>query len=221
MGKPSDRFRRIVKEVCADLKLEPDSDLCKHVATLRLARENMQSKLLLGERVDIKDMLDLDAALKRYLPEREAPKIEVKFVRSVVGVYTCQHCHKRNEISDKPFDKPAGDRTPTPNAVPLHAAAVGAADTAAPPAPEPPKPVEPSLTVKGYREGISASPIHASVLSNGEVPPLKKLQPSLHARRDVSPLSTPSNDHAPRRHNAPPQGSALDDPNPLRSNGKA
>jgi hypothetical protein len=216
MGKPQDRYRRIVKEVCADLKIEADSDLCKHVATLRLARENMQSKLLLGERVDIKDMLDLDAALKKYLPEREAPEIEIKIVSGVVGVYVCQHCHKRNEISDKPFTKP-----PNPNAsTTLHSNAV--ADTAASAAPaEPPKPVENGPTVAGYREGVSASPIHASVLSNGEVPPLNKLQPSLHARRDVSPLSTPSNDPAPRRHNAPPQGSALDDPNPLRSNGKA
>jgi hypothetical protein len=96
MGKTSDRFRAIIRSVAADLKIEPDSDLCRHVATLRLARENMQSELLLGERVDIKDLLALDEAIKRHMPERETPEIEVQYVSSIVGVYTCQHCHRRS-----------------------------------------------------------------------------------------------------------------------------
>jgi len=56
------------------------------------------------------------------------------------------------------------------------------------------------------------------VLSNGEVPPLKKLQPGIHeiAARNVSPMSTPTLDAAPLRHNAGPNGSAFDDPNPTR-----
>jgi len=56
------------------------------------------------------------------------------------------------------------------------------------------------------------------VLSNGEVPPLKKLQPGIHeiAARNVSPMSTPTLDAAPLRHNAGPNGSCFrrSEPNP-------
>src|SRR5262245_39266145 len=110
MVKPSDRHQRIVKELCPGLQIKHDSDVAKHHRHLRLARENLQAKLLVGDRVDIGDLLELDEALRRYLPEREQPEINVKIVSGVVGVYTCCHCHKRNEISDKPFTKPG----PTP-----------------------------------------------------------------------------------------------------------
>lgn len=87
-----------------------------------------------------------------------------------------------------------------------------AADSAAPAA-APAKPVEPG--VKGYSLNVSASGFHAAVLNNDEVPHLKKRQPSLHAVRNVSPMSEPTLDPRSRRDYAP-AGSALDEPNPSR-----
>src|SRR5262249_10308639 len=136
--------------------------------------------------------------------------VTVQIVKRAVGVYTCQHCHKRNEISDQPFDNKPGDRTPTPNATPLHAAAVPTADAPA----EPAKPEQPSVM---YRNDV-ASGFHAAVLGKRqEVAPLKKFQPGIYdkAPRNVSPMSSPGIDPRPRREYAP-GGSALDDPNPSR-----
>jgi hypothetical protein len=39
------------------------------------------------------------------------------------------------------------------------------------------------------RPGISPSGFHDQRFGSGEVPPLKKLQPSLYATRNVSPMS--------------------------------
>src|SRR6516165_4044021 len=70
--QPADRIRRIEKEVCRDLDCKPDDEICRHVTTLRLMRENMQAKLVLGERVDPSDLLAVDAAIKQYLPQGRA-----------------------------------------------------------------------------------------------------------------------------------------------------
>jgi hypothetical protein len=147
VGKASERFRAILKSVAADLKVTTDSDLCRHVATLRLARENMQHKLLLGERVDIKDLLDLDAALKRHLPERDPMQINVKIVSGTKLI--CPHCGKMGRFPD---EKPSVEAPPseTKNAP---AAVSVALEGVAKDAPAPSKPATPTVKVT-YREGF-------------------------------------------------------------------
>jgi len=118
----------------------------------------------------------------------------------------CPYCHRASEIcTDGPFPEGnPGKPIPQPPALAAQAA---------------PAPAEPSLTVKGYREGVSASAIRASVLANNEVPPVKKLQPSYYdmPRRTVSPMSDPGIgiDPKPRREYAPGE-SAFDELNPNR-----
>jgi len=138
----------------------------------------------------------------------------------------CPHCNKLAELSDKPFkDEPGADRQTHPDRA-IEATARLAATPPAPPAPPAPAPELPKpdagIGVRGYRHGISSSPIHSSVLSNNEIPPLKKLQPRYDTpTRSVSPMSMDGfNDPRPHRPHAP-FGSAFDEPNPNRSNGKA
>jgi len=208
------RFKAIAKEVAHDLHVDPDSELCQHVSTLRLLREGLLVRAMRSERVDPDDLLKLDAALKNYLPQGKPATINVNFVKTLTA--RCPHCHKLSEVSTEPFKDEA--RQTHPDAA-TEAAARAAATPA--PAPEPPKP-ENGIGVKGYRQGISGSSIHASVLSNNEVPPLKKLQRSYDTpRRNVSPMSSDGiGDPSPRRPYAP-AGSALDEMNPNRSNGRA
>jgi hypothetical protein len=155
------RYKAILKEVAADLEVEPDSELCTHVSTLRLMRENIQARLLRGERVDPDDVLKLDQALRQYLPERKAPSISVSFVEGVVGIYKCQHCGKQNDLKDgeytplkSRFDKSpqmiegtATEVKPSPaptdgNAAPSTAAAAKADIAKAKNTPDVPTPVE-------------------------------------------------------------------------------
>src|SRR5262249_7315767 len=154
--------------------IKPDSELCRHVGTLRLMRENLQSKLLLGERVDPDDIRKLDAALKAYMPKREAPEISVHIVKTLRG--KCPKCGTISEISRTPFPNEPNQTHPDP--------AVEAAARAAATPPEPPPPPEP-FSVKGWRPEVSLSEFHAAVLSNNEVPPLKKRQPGIHTKRDA------------------------------------
>jgi predicted RNA-binding Zn ribbon-like protein len=65
------RYKAILAEVAQQLETEPGSELCKHVAMLRMVRDNMTSAAIRGERVAVADVRELDAALKAYLPERE------------------------------------------------------------------------------------------------------------------------------------------------------
>jgi hypothetical protein len=191
------RYKAVLKEVAADLKIEADSELCQHVATLRLLREGVQARILRGERVAVDDVLTLDQALKAYLPERKAPRIQVSFVEGVRGIYNCQHCGKENELKEGEYTPPSRPKAPPQTSdapaanAPLPDAAVAPADSAAPaarpmpkankaaaldtrPAPHQTANVTPLVT---YRDDVSGSKFHSAVINGREVPPLKRLQP--------------------------------------------
>ena len=178
MGKPSDRYRRIVKEVCADLGCEPDDEICRHVAVLRVMRENMQGKLLLGERVDPGDLLAVDAALKQYLPAGKPATISVQIVQKLRG--RCCHCGAMNEVPEDQIRAVVKAGVPdTPSAE--------ASDVSKPivqPSTDSPAPAETPVPVVTHRVGVSASNFHNAMLPNGEVAPLKR-----NGSRLISPLS--------------------------------
>jgi hypothetical protein len=77
------RYLRLLREVGRELNEKPTSEMVKHVATLRLMRENLQIRLLAGERINPADVLALDAALKQYLPQGKPIKVEIEIVDSV------------------------------------------------------------------------------------------------------------------------------------------
>jgi hypothetical protein len=93
----ADHYQAALEAVASGLGAEPDSELAKHVAFLRLVRDNMTAAAIRGERVVVADVLALDQALKGHLPEREQLKIDVSFVEGAVGIgfATCPECGHR------------------------------------------------------------------------------------------------------------------------------
>jgi hypothetical protein len=189
MGKPADRFRAVLKAVAADLRIEPTSDLCKHVATLRLARENMQVRLLAGERVDIKDLLALDEAIRRHLPERDPLTITVEYVPSLPKEpeNSLPPLAESTPASGLTTDVPTGLQTAsTPDLSPAESAPaeniLPTSEKSAPAAPVAPMKVT-------HRDGVSASRFHSAVINGREIPPLRKEQPSIYEIRRTSPMS--------------------------------
>jgi hypothetical protein len=203
------RYKVILKEVAADLEIEPGSELCEHVATLRLMRKNILARLLRSDalRTDPDDLLKIDATLKQHLPERKTPTIRITYVEGVVGRYTCTHCGEENKLESgtyTPAERPkpfrfrceCGRGTEISTDGPFR-------DGGDPGKPLTPAP-EPEATPNGvrYREGVSTSAFHAAVLRNDEIPPLKKEQPAIGAH--VSPSDTVAglwrNDRHPYRN---------------------
>jgi hypothetical protein len=163
--QPAGRLRRIEQEVCRDLNLSPDDELCRHVSTLRLMRENMQAKLVLGERVDPDDLLRVDAALKAYLPQGKPATIEVKVVDGLHA--TCPRCGYNTPVDSARTAETLISEAPD---------AIAQGSTVPTPAPVPPVSVQ--------REGISASKFHSQLINGHEVAPLKRTTSRL-----ISPLS--------------------------------
>jgi hypothetical protein len=177
--QPADRLRRIEKEVCADLDCKPDDELCRHVTTLRLMRENMQAKLVLGERVDPDDLLAVDAALKQYLPQGKPATINVQVVQKLRG--RCASCGAMNEVPEDQIRavvkaEPESAETLTSG----HASPIAEPSTDAPA----PAPAPPPVPVSVQRVGVSASKFHSQLLNGHEVAPIKR-----NASRLISPLS--------------------------------
>jgi len=73
-------YKRMLREVAKELGEALSADFVKHVATMRMLRENMQIRLLAGERVDPKDIITIDEALKHYLPQGRPHTLEIQIV---------------------------------------------------------------------------------------------------------------------------------------------
>jgi hypothetical protein len=80
MTSRTDLYKKLLKQVAKELGEKTAADIVKHVATLKLMRENIQIRLLAGERVDPLDVLKLDECLKRYLPQGKPVTVTVRFV---------------------------------------------------------------------------------------------------------------------------------------------
>jgi hypothetical protein len=180
----TDRLRRIVKEVCADLGCKPDDEIARHVSTLRLMRENMQAKLVVGEHVNPSDLLAVDSALKAYLPQGKPATIEVKIATGLHA--TCPRCGYNTPVDSEKLrgavkvESPHHDSNPAPDAASgrLNGLASPSTDEPAP------APAPPPVPVSVQREGISASKFHSQLLNGHEVAPIKR-----PTGRLVSPLS--------------------------------
>ena len=96
MNSRGERFKKLCREAGRQLNVKADSELAKHVAILRLMREQLQVKLLNGAHVDPADVLKLDEALKGYLPVIELPKLEIGFVRRLHEC--CRACGESQEF---------------------------------------------------------------------------------------------------------------------------
>jgi hypothetical protein len=80
MSSRAELYKKLLKQVARELGEKTTADIVKHVATIKLMRENIQIRLLAGERVDPADVVKIDECLKRYLPAGKPLKVEVEFV---------------------------------------------------------------------------------------------------------------------------------------------
>jgi hypothetical protein len=133
------RYKAILAEVARDLEIEASSELCAHVATLRMVREGIQARILRGERVAVDDVLSLDQALKKYLPERDPLAISVRFAENAQGRYVCKCCGTENLLEH-------GTYTPVEKPKPVEKPATVDAAPAAPVPPQPSNVVELDLS---------------------------------------------------------------------------
>jgi hypothetical protein len=178
--QPTNRLKRIIREVCADLGCKPDDELCRHVSTLRLMRENMQARLVVGERVDPSDLLAVDAALKAYLPQGKPATIEVKIVDGLHA--TCPRCGHNTAVDKDKLRRAV--KVDVPEATPDAASSLAKPALQAPADAPAPPPAPPPVPVVTYRPHVSVSNFHNAVLPNGEIAPLKRATARL-----ISPLS--------------------------------
>jgi hypothetical protein len=208
-----------LRDAARELSLPKTDFRVERLATMRLALALQRQSWTTGRfnnTSDILSLMDSIEALRREAKDAEPTTISVNIVQGVKGSYRCQHCGKQNTLTEGQYE-PAkrSEAAPAPTPPPTESATSDVPN-------EPVQPAKPDpddgIRVRGYREGVSASGFHAQVLSNDEVPPLKKRQGGIHTSRSrsVSPLSYGALDMSPRRHNAPPQGSALDELNPNR-----
>jgi hypothetical protein len=175
------RFKAILKEVATDLEIEAGSELCRHVGALRLMRENIQARLLRGERVDPDDLLKIDVALKPYLPKHDGLQISVNFVEGVQGIYICKCCGEKNRLEAGSYT-PATPKAPAAEPLTADAPCEPANPSLAtdlpnvtPPNPQPAADLKVvPLPVASHRENVSASRFHSQIINgSGETPPLR------------------------------------------------
>jgi hypothetical protein len=157
-------FQRFARDAARRLGCKPGDQVAVHYATLQLALELIQTRLIGGKEIDVSSLRWLSEQLDRYRPPpapQEAIKIEL--AETLVGVCEkCGHVHQ----TDKPIHDP--DPPPSP----------------APPRPPDSPPEKPSLPA------VAAAPsnvvplkrdpgsIHTAVLPDGSRPPLK--HPPMH-----------------------------------------
>jgi hypothetical protein len=171
-----DRYRlyqRLLKAAAKQLNCRVTDDKAKDLACLRLMRETVTLKLIAGKDCDPSSLRWLIEELARFSPPPEA-KVDIGFVEHVTGIFTCQHCHKRNEIPDHRPRTPPG--APLPGSVsdtaqqekPATDAAV--AKEAAPKEP-PPQRFSRSEVDPHYRGELQADPMcPLSFSPNGDSP---------------------------------------------------
>ena len=80
MNSRAKQYQRLLRQVALELDKKPNSEVVKHVSTFRLLRENLQIRLLAGERVDPADILKVAEALKQYLPQGKPLSVKVTIV---------------------------------------------------------------------------------------------------------------------------------------------
>jgi len=88
------------KAAAKELKLDPSDWRVRRYALLALSIENIEAALATGEDLDTDSLSKIDAQMQKIrdtLPP-EKHQVSVQFVEGCIGIYTCQHCGKRNDL---------------------------------------------------------------------------------------------------------------------------
>jgi hypothetical protein len=181
----AERLLKARETIAAEYKLDPSDWRVRQLALMECTLSQAEDKFSNERAVDVSSLLTLAksiADLRETLKKTEPISVNIEFVPGKhVACPKCRHefdptsdeavapkplrsgcchCGKLNEISSVPFTEsdPGTELTPQ-----------------APPGATPAANVVPLVT---RREDASASQFHSAVLHTGEVPPLKREQPS-------------------------------------------
>jgi hypothetical protein len=118
-------YKRLLRETAKQLGEKTDTEVVRHVATLRMARENLQVQLLRGERIDPADLIKLDAALKQYLPQGKPLEVTINIVDRKPGQSSPEPPDPppTPPTSPPPSDKPSSSEPSNVVPLPLRSAA--------------------------------------------------------------------------------------------------
>ena len=113
MTKRSPDAQRLLdarQSAAAELKLEPSDWRVRRYALLALSIENIEAALATGEDLDTDALSKIDAQMQQIrdtLPP-EKLQVTVQYVEGCIGIYTCVHCHKRNELQPGSYTPVSG-----------------------------------------------------------------------------------------------------------------
>jgi hypothetical protein len=155
-----DLWKKLARETAKTLGERRDSEIVKHIVSLKMLAENLRVRILGGEVVDPVIVLRLDEALRRYLPAGKPLSVQIE----VVG--------GSNPAPDTPSPMPPSPRAdPSPPPLPEQPSENNAS------APPPAAAATPSNIVPIRK---TADELHfqasTAVLPSGERPPLKRFQ---------------------------------------------
>jgi hypothetical protein len=96
------RLLRARKAAAKELNLSVTDWRVRRYALLMNAHDNLTAQLAAGAGVSIDGLLKLDASMQeiRATIPPEPIKVKIEYVQGVVGLYTCRHCGKRNELPE-------------------------------------------------------------------------------------------------------------------------
>lgn len=113
----AERLHKARKAAARELGLKITDPAVIRLAILTTAYDQIQARIASGQTIDVDAMLKLDDALAEVRKaSKPLPNLEIQFVRSVTGIFNCQHCGKRNEIPDHHPLPPPEDPPPIPEA---------------------------------------------------------------------------------------------------------
>ena len=90
------------RSAAKELRLPVTDWRVRRYALLMVAHDQITARLAAGEGVNVEALLKLDASMQEIrssIPD-EQRTIKIGYVEGVRGIYTCQHCHQRNELAE-------------------------------------------------------------------------------------------------------------------------
>jgi hypothetical protein len=106
------------EQAASELKLPVTDARVVRLATMQLAYDSVQARLVTGQAFDLGDLLRLDAALlelRREVTPHEALKVDLQLYETPRGLFHCAACGARNELTEY---EPAAPPTSRPPAAP-------------------------------------------------------------------------------------------------------
>jgi hypothetical protein len=110
-------FERFAKDAARKLQCKATDQPATHYATLALALELIQTRLIGGKEIDVSSLRWLSEQLDRYQPPPEIPRVDIQLVETIAE--RCPQCgyerdsgRSKDEPDPPPHDPPSTPPTP-------------------------------------------------------------------------------------------------------------